>query len=119
MKVFQFVCDHWHGPGARPGGAHDKPSYLPPASMATPDPGAAPGRRSVSMRDMVERFRTAPPRPREERAAEAETRVLWFKSGDAAPPDAAAGGEYRAAAAADLRALGASFDGGAFDAEAP
>ena len=92
---------------------------------STPDPGAASGRKSVvSMRDMVERFRTAPPLPRDEREKAADGMVLWWKTGGAngAPSSSSSQlpnttiGDYRAGTASSLLdANGAAIDNGALD----
>lgn len=81
------------------------------------------------MRDMVERFRTAPPRPRDEREKAADGMVLWWKteaaSSTGGAPQASSSsllsnttavGDYRAGTASSLLDVnGAAIDNGALD----
>ena len=98
---------------------------------STPDPGASGRKSVVSMRDMVERFRTAPPLPRDEREKAADGMVLWWKTGapgagingTSPPPQLSSSlqsntsiGDYRARTASNLLdANGAAIDNGALD----
>ena len=86
-------------------------------TMASPDANTSGRKSVVSMRDMVERFRSAPPLPREERSA--DNMVLWWKAG----PGTATGtdGASRSLTTANsiLNGLGASLDGGALGLDDP